>query len=98
MSTRSLRWTEEAEEDLIRLYGFLAEKDVGAARRARVAIRRALELAKTFPYMCRKVSDDPFLRELVISFGGGGYVAVFRIGDGEITVIGIRHQREDDLL
>jgi plasmid stabilization system protein ParE len=37
------------------------------------------------------------LRELVISFGGAGYVALFEIEDNEtVTVLAVRHQREDD--
>jgi plasmid stabilization system protein ParE len=49
------------------------------------------------PFSCRKVGDSPFLRELVISFGHTGYVALFEIVDDHTIVIGaVRHQREDD--
>jgi hypothetical protein len=41
--------------------------------------------------------DDRLERELVIPFGASGYVALFHIiGEREIVVSAIRHQREDD--
>jgi len=40
---------------------------------------------------------SPFLRELVIPFGGAGYVALFEVEDQRtVTVLAVRHQREDD--
>jgi hypothetical protein len=57
-----------------------------------------MELLADFPWSCRKAShDNPFIRELVISFGDGGYVALFEIDDAKnITILAIRNQREDD--
>ena len=41
--------------------------------------------------------NNPFLRELVISFGASGYVALFEIeNDTVVTVLAVRHQREND--
>lgn len=93
-----VRYTKDAREDLRRLYGFLLEKDIGAARRARNAIVKGVDFLKHFPFSCRKADpDNPFLRELVISFGSTGYVALFEIEDqSTVTILAIRHQREDD--
>ena len=93
-----VRFTIEAKEDLERLYSFLAENDVKAAEKALTTIDKAWELLESFPFTCRKVeSDNPFLRELVISFGSSGYVALFEIEESDfITVLAVRHQREDD--
>jgi plasmid stabilization system protein ParE len=93
-----IRFTLEAKEDLERLYFFLAENDLDAAARALNTIDKAWELLENFPFSCRKVDDsNPFLRELVVSFGGSGYVALFEIEDSDtITVLAVRHQREDD--
>lgn len=93
-----IRFTKAAREDLKRLYRFLVSRDVHAAERALEAINQALVLLKTFPYTCRKAqTDNPFLRELVISFGVNGYVALFNIEENNIvTIIAVRHQREDD--
>jgi len=93
-----VRFTKAAREDLHRLYSFLLEKDLRAARRARDAILKALEFLQDFPFSCRKADDDnPFLRELIIPFGSAGYVALFEIEDqSTVTILAIRHQREDD--
>jgi plasmid stabilization system protein ParE len=80
------------------LYGFLLERDLPAARRAREVIGKSVELLREFPFTCRKASsDNPFLRELVIPFGAAGYVALFEIEDNEtVTILAIRRQREED--
>ena len=93
-----VRYTKAAREDLTSLYQFLLHHDLGAARRARATIMKSMDLLKDFPFTCRKASaDTPFLRELVISFGASGYVALFEIEDPEtVTILAIRHQREDD--
>ena len=93
-----VRYTAEARADLLRLYEFLLERDAPAARRALVAIRKAAEMLESFPYTCRKVEpDNAYLRELVVSFGGAGYVALFEIEDERtVNILAVRHQREDD--
>ncbi len=93
-----VRYTRDARNDLQRLFTFLAEQDLAAARRARKAIAKSVELLRDSPWSCRKaVADNPFLRELVIPFGGGGYVALFEIDDDQtVTILAMRHQREDD--
>lgn len=43
------------------------------------------------------MTGNPFLRELIIPLGAAGYVALFEIENEQIvTVLAIRHQREDD--
>ncbi len=93
-----IRFTKVARDDIKRLYAFLLEKDLQAASHALEAINKAMELLKTFPFTCRKAkADNPFLRELVISFGANGYVALFEIEENNIvTILAVRHQREDD--
>ena len=92
------RYTRAAREDLRRLYAFLLEHDLKAARRALDAIGKGVELLREFPFTCRKAApDNPFLRELVIPFGAAGYVALVEVEDGEtVTILAVRHQREDD--
>ncbi|WP_292817750.1 type II toxin-antitoxin system RelE/ParE family toxin [Methylophilus sp.] len=93
-----IRFTKEAREDLKRLYSFLLSKDRRAASQALTAIHQAIEAIKFFPYTCRKaLGDNPFVREMVIHFGAYGYVALFEIEPGDvITIIAVRHQREED--
>ena len=93
-----IRYTDEAIDDLKRLYAFLLEQDLQAAEHALQSITNALDLLKTFPFTCRKAqADNPFLRELIIPFGNNGYVALFEIEENNIvTILAVRHQREDD--
>ncbi len=100
MTRYALRFTEEAQEDLLRLFDFLLQFDRDVALRARQAIEDSLQLLEQFPFTCRKAANGahgPRLRELVISFGATGYVALFEIDDAiTVTVLAIRHQREED--
>lgn len=91
-------FTRVARDDIKRLYTFLAQQDKQAAIKAKKAIFQAIELLKIFPFTCRKAkADTPFLRELIISFGTHGYVALFEIEENNIvTILAVRHQREDD--
>ena len=98
----SVRLTRQAVDDLRRLEDFLIDLalqlgDLDLPDRAMRAIRRELRILETNPYTCRKVGLHPLERELVIPFGGSGYVALFEImGENEVAISAIRHQREDD--
>ncbi|HKZ10090.1 MAG TPA: type II toxin-antitoxin system RelE/ParE family toxin [Rhodanobacteraceae bacterium] len=93
-----VRYTPAARDDLKRLYAFLLDQDMGAAQRALAAIVKGEELLRWSPYSCRKVEpDNPLLRELLVSFGNAGYVLLYEIeDDATITILAVRHQREDD--
>lgn len=97
-----VRLTRGARDDLLRLEDFLISLalqrgDFTLPERALEAILRELRILETNPYTCRRASELPFGRELVIPFGSAGYVALFEIiSDQEVAVSAIRHQREDD--
>jgi plasmid stabilization system protein ParE len=93
-----VRFTREAEDDLVRLYSFLLQEDTNAAEQALTALRKAVDLLREFPFSCRKaVPDNPLLRELLIPFGQSGYVMLFEIDSADsVTILAARHQREDD--
>jgi len=102
--TYRVRLTPQAQADLDRLFDFIIERelasatgDLDTAERAIAAIRAGVETLRTSPFTCRKAGDSPFLRELLISFGASGYVALFEIvGRDQVIVAAIRHQREGD--
>jgi plasmid stabilization system protein ParE len=102
--TFRVRFTREAENDLVRLYEFILHRDQAdweLAERALEAIRHALAGLERSPFSYRKArgGDSPFLRDLVIPFGSAGYVALFEIeGNDVVTILAVRHQREDDYL
>lgn len=96
-----IRFTQEAEADLVRLYEFILardETDWAVAERALDAIRNAVRSLELSPFSFRKATTgNSFLRELVIPFGSAGYVALFEIDDDKtVTILAVRHQREDD--
>lgn len=100
MTRYKVRFTPEAGADLLRLFDFLLEQDFTAAEKAREAMAKAIELLEVFPFSCRKAlggDGNPFLRELIIPFGASGYVALFEIENRDsVTVLAVRHQREED--
>lgn len=98
MKRYKVRFTQEAEDDLLRLYDFLLERDVAAAERALDAIKAAVQLLAFSPFSCRKaLPDRPFLRELIVPFGSSGYVALFEIeSSGAVNILAVRHQRDED--
>lgn len=67
-------------------------------QRAADAIEQGIALLRMFPFTCRKIDDgNPFLRELIVSFGKSGHVLLFEIEATEqVTIPAVRHQREDD--
>ena len=98
MKRYKVRFTPEAEGDLLRLYDFLLEKNINSADHALDAIKEAINLLRFSPFSCRKVrADNSFLRELIIPFGSSGYVALFEIDTkNTVNILGVRHQREED--
>jgi len=58
------------------------------------AIESAVNTLAAHPLVGRRIEGD--LRELVISFGVTGYVALYRfvVQDDQVRVLALRHQRE----
>ena len=96
-------YSDSAREDLIRLFDFLlgrakTAEDFESAQVAIDAMRDAVErrLSRS-PFVYRKAGASPFLRELLIPFGGAGYVALYEIKNAtQVVVLAVRHQLEDD--
>ncbi|MDP9123958.1 MAG: type II toxin-antitoxin system RelE/ParE family toxin [Pseudomonadota bacterium] len=92
-----------AEADLERLFEFLLDRaetteDLDRAQVAIDAIRATVQhrLAIT-PFSFRKAAQHPAQRELIIPFGGTGYVALHEIvSTSKVVVLAVRHQREED--
>jgi plasmid stabilization system protein ParE len=81
---------------LERAFEFLARKSPEVVEAAADAIQTAIETLARHPLIGRRLRGD--LRELVISFGKTGYVALYRFvpARNEVRVLAIRHQRELD--
>lgn len=83
-----------ALKDLERLAGFLVESDPAAAAETKSLIESAIDILASHPLIGR--SPEPGLRELVISRGRTGYVALYHYDETQdrVLVLAIRHQRE----
>jgi plasmid stabilization system protein ParE len=87
-------YSQNALDNLQRAFMFLAEQDPGSARAAATVIREAVETLSHHPLIGRRIEGE--LRELVISFGKTGYVALYRFlpARNQVRILAIRHQRE----
>jgi plasmid stabilization system protein ParE len=83
-----------AIENVERAMQVLREKNPELAVASAAAIRSAVENLATHPLIGRRVEGD--LRELVISYGATGYIALYRfdIQRDQVRVLALRHQRE----
>lgn len=84
----------DALADLERLRTFLLESDPVAAEQTVDLILSAIAVIELHPLIGRPVESD--LRELVISRGRSGYLALYRYDEAgdRALVLTIRHQRE----
>jgi plasmid stabilization system protein ParE len=89
-------YSPNAIANLERAFEYLAKNDPEAAVAAAQAIKSAIETLAWHPLIGRPVEGR--LRELVISFGRTGYVALYRFlpARDEVRVLALRHQRELD--
>ena len=89
-----LFYSERALADLDRLFDFLAERDPRVAADAGALILDAVRILERHSYIGRPLRGN--LRELVISRGRTGYVALYRVsGRGDqVEILALRHQSE----
>jgi plasmid stabilization system protein ParE len=89
-------YSRNALANLERAFSSLDALSPDAALATVNAIRSAIEMLEHHPLIGRIVEGD--LRELVISFGRSGYLALYRFVPArrEVRILAIRHQRELD--
>ena len=89
-----LIYTARAHRDIERLSEFLRESAPEAAAATGDIIFEAIEILERHPLMGRPFTRR--LRELVISRGRSGYLALYHIDHAgkRILIVAIRHQRE----
>jgi plasmid stabilization system protein ParE len=87
-------YSERALADLDRLLEFLALRDPREAQGALELISDAVRVLERHPDIGRPARGD--LRELVISHGRKGYVALYRVTPGRrrAEILAVRHQKE----
>ena len=89
-----ISYAPRALSDLQRLVDFLAENDPAAATQTAELIVSAVQALQRHPLLGRPVESG--FRELVISRGRSGYLALYRYDEARdrVLVLTIRHQRE----
>jgi len=77
-----------------RAFRLLRDKNPAVAQDAVAAIQSAVDSLAAHPLLGRRVEGE--LRELVVSYGQTGYVALYKfvVSQDEVRVLAIRHQRE----
>jgi len=87
-------YSKLALADLNRITDFLLEQQPGAVYSTLNLIDEAISLLMRHPLIGRSVESG--LRELVISYGRSGYVALysFEQAHGLVNILALRHQRE----
>jgi plasmid stabilization system protein ParE len=87
-------YSARALDHIERALEFLRDKNPDAALSAVTAIQSAVDNLAAHPLVGRRIEGE--LRELIISYGHSGYVALYRfvVSRDEVRILAIRHQRE----
>lgn len=87
-------YSRRALDDLERLTDFLLEKEPAAALKTVELVEEAMRILENHPLIGRPVEQD--MRELVISRGRTGYLALYDYEEKSdaVLILAIRHQRE----
>jgi plasmid stabilization system protein ParE len=87
-------YSKGALDHIERAFQFLRDKNPDAAGSAVTAIQSAVDNLAAHPLVGRRLEGE--LRELIISYGHSGYIALYRfvISAHEVRILAIRHQRE----
>jgi plasmid stabilization system protein ParE len=90
-----LKWSLRAIHDLNRLRKFLDVSNSEAGRRAVSTIRQRSRILVDHPRIGRSVPNSDDEREWPIRFGSGDYILLYRVDDERVTILAVRHMREN---
>jgi addiction module RelE/StbE family toxin len=92
-----IKYAARAWQDLERIFDFYAGDDPALASRIISLVIEAVEVLSAHPLIGRHAELG--LRDLVISSGRTGFVALYRYRDDQeiVRILAIRHQREAGL-
>ena len=90
-----IRWSPAAQDDLQRLYEFIAPYSRDAAVRAVQTLVDAADTIVDFPERGRPWEFDQDSRELLVRFGARGYVLRYRYRDDVIFIARVWHGLEE---
>ncbi len=88
-------WSKSAMQDIDRFFEFLINNSPNAAYRCSQSIISAARKLEDFPHIGRPLSKQENYRELIASFGHGGYVLRYRLtSQGDVIVVRVWHSKE----
>jgi plasmid stabilization system protein ParE len=87
-------YSARALDHIERAFQFLRDKNPDAAQSAVTAIQSAVDNLAAHPLVGHRIEGD--LRELIISYGRSGYIALYRFAilTNEVRALSIRRQLE----
>ena len=85
-------FSEKADQDLIRIYSYLADRDLRAAENVVRSIDRKLKNLAAFPFIGR---ERPHLAHGIRSLVVGNYLIFYRVQSSRISVARIIDGRMD---
>ena len=83
-----VRWVRESTSDLTRIRAYIAQDSERAAEYVRLRIVDAVKKLEGLPHLGRPGRREG-TRQLVVA--GLSYIIVYRLGDGELVILGIFH-------
>ncbi len=91
-----IHFSDGALADLEKIFDFNAERNLAAALDHIDKIQSAVTVLEVHPEIGRRVAAGSPLRELVISRGQAGYIALYEYSPvaNRISILAVRHQRE----
>ena len=88
----TVRYSARANRHIDAIHDYIAERDPDATTRVIAHIRKTLAHLATFPFMGRSAKVRS-TRQIVIS--RLPFIAVYRIVDGTVVILGIYHCAQD---
>ena len=91
-----IEFSDAAQADLEEIFEFNHERDADTALDHVDKIRSAIRILDTHPEIGRRRYTNSRLRELVISRGRSGYIALYAYfpATNRVRILSIKHQRE----
>ncbi len=94
----TVKWLEEASQDVFRHYEFLSAKNQQAALRAVQAILKAGDSLQVSPYRGTALQSRPDIRWIRVFFGKYGYILHYRVEEETVLILEVHDGREDRFL
>jgi len=92
-----IEYSQDAQEDIVRLALFLLTVSPDSASDLFDVMEDGVMILSRHPKVGRLVTESG-LRELVISHGKSGYIALYKFDEltQSVLIVAIKHQREDE--